>query len=275
MFAIYKKEMRSYFTNPVGYVYLGIFMALSALICCYTTLQSRTYDTSTYFSLMIFAFIVLIPILTMRTFAEEKKMRTEQLLLTAPVTITGMVLGKYLAAMTMFVGSLLLSTINLIPLYIIGGEETAAARAEAMQSASELMGTTVTNAGSGINIGPNTPHVIGSILGIVLLGGAFVAIGVFISSITENQLSAAISTMGIIVFMVIIGFVNTIGSDAEGNRLISNYVVRSVIDWISVYSRYAKFGYGLLDFSSLVYFVSLAAIFLFLTIRIYEKRRWE
>ena len=275
MFAIYKKEMRSYFTNPVGYVYLGIFLALSALICCYTTLQSRTYNTSAYFGFMIFAFIVLIPILTMRIFSEEKKMRTEQLLLTAPVTITGMVFGKYLAAMTMFVGSLLLSCVNLIPLYIIGAEETAAARAEAMQSASQVMGTTVSGTFTGIVIGPNTPHIIGSLLGLVLLGAAFVAIGVFISSITESQLSAAISTMGIIVFMVIIGFVNFIGSDAEGNRLISNYAVRAVIDWISVYSRFTKFGYGLLDFSSLVYFISLAAIFLFLTVRIYEKRRWE
>ena len=211
----------------------------------------------------------------MRIFSEEKKMRTEQLLLTAPVTITGMVFGKYLAAMTMFVGSLLLSCVNLIPLYIIGAEETAAARAEAMQSASQVMGTTVSGTFTGIVIGPNTPHIIGSLLGLVLLGAAFVAIGVFISSITESQLSAAISTMGIIVFMVIIGFVNFIGSDAEGNRLISNYAVRAVIDWISVYSRFTKFGYGLLDFSSLVYFISLAAIFLFLTVRIYEKRRWE
>lgn len=258
MFAIYKKEMRSYFINPIGYVYLGIFLALSALVCCYTTLQSQSYDTSAYFTYMIFAFIILIPLLTMRSFAEERKMRTEQMLLTAPVSITGMVLGKYLAALTMFVGTVLISCINFIPLYIIAGEEKAAVAATANPI-----------------IGPSTAGIVGSLVGIILLGAAFIAIGVFISSLTENQLSAAISTIGVIVFMVIIGLVNQIGSEEEGNRLISNYAVRFVLDWISVLSRFSNFGYGLLDFSALVYYVSLAAIFLFLTVRIYEKRRWE
>ena len=94
MFAIYKKEMRSYFTNPIGYVFSGIFLVFSALLCCYTTLLSKSYDTSSYFTLMIVAFVILIPLLTMRLFSEERKMRTEQLLLTAPVTITGMVMGS-------------------------------------------------------------------------------------------------------------------------------------------------------------------------------------
>ena len=275
MFAIYKKEMRSYFTNPLGYVYLGVFLVLSSLICCYTTLQTKTYSTTAYFNILLFALIVLIPILTMRTFAEEKKMRTEQLPLTAPVTITGMVFGKYLAAMTMFVGSLLLSCVNLIPLYILSYEETAATRAEINQAASDFMQTTVTGGASEYFIGPNTPQIIGSLVGLILLGAAFVAIGVFVSSLTENQLSSSVITMGIIVFLLIIGFVNNIGSDAAGNRLISNYTVRAVIDWISVYSRFIRFGYGIFDIASLLYFISLAAIFLFLTIRIYEKRRWE
>ena len=80
MFAIYRKEMRSYFINPIGYIYLGIFLVFSALMCCYTTLISASYDTSSYFNFLILAFIILIPILTMRLFAEERKMRTEQLL---------------------------------------------------------------------------------------------------------------------------------------------------------------------------------------------------
>lgn len=257
MFAIYKKEMRSYFINPIGYVYLGIFLALSALVCSYTTLQSNSYDTSSYFTYMIFAFIILIPLLTMRSFAEERKLRTEQMLLTAPVSITGMVLGKYLASLTMFVGTVLISCLNFIPLYVIAAEERAAASA-------------TTNP----LIGPNTASIVGSVVGIILLGAAFIAIGIFISSLTENQLSAAVSTIGVIVFMVTMGLINQIGSEEEGNRLISNYVVRFVIDWISVLSRFSGFGYGLLDFSALVYYVSLSAIFLFLTVRVYEKRRW-
>ena len=109
MFAIYKKELRSYFINPIGYVYVGVFLALAALLCCYTTIISGSYDTSAYFMYMMFAFVILIPILTMRLFAEERKLRTEQLLLTAPVTLTGMVLGKFFAALTLFASTLLVS----------------------------------------------------------------------------------------------------------------------------------------------------------------------
>ncbi len=257
MFAIYKKEMRSYFINPIGYVYLGIFLALSALVCCYTTLQSSSYETSTYFYCMIFAFVILIPLLTMRSFAEERKMKTEQMLLTAPVTITGMVMGKYLAAFTMFLGAVLISCINFIPLYAIAGEE----RAAVAETANPV-------------IGPQSAEIVGSIIGIILLGAAFIAIGIFISSLTENQLSAAVSTIGIILLMVILSLVNQIGSDEEGTRLISNYAIRFVIDWVSVLSRFSNFGYGLFDFSALVYYLSLAFVFIFLTVRIYEKRRW-
>ena len=116
MFAIFKKELRAYFIGPVGYVYTGIFLAAAALICAYTTIQQASYSTTTYFQYMIFTFIILIPLLTMRSFSEERKMRTEQLLLTAPVTITGMVIGKYLAALGLFVSTVLVSCINFFPL---------------------------------------------------------------------------------------------------------------------------------------------------------------
>ena len=91
MFAIYKKELKSYFITAIGYVYIGIFLAISALIFCYSTLISKSYDTSYYFTTLIFSFVVLLPLLTMKLFSEEKKLRTEQMLLTAPVSITGTV----------------------------------------------------------------------------------------------------------------------------------------------------------------------------------------
>ena len=118
MLAIYRKEIRSYFINPIGYIYLGVFLVFSALLCCYTTLISASYSTSSYFTYLIFSFVILIPILTMRLFAEERKLRTEQLLLTAPVTITGMVMGKYLAALTLYVGGILISCVNLSLIHI-------------------------------------------------------------------------------------------------------------------------------------------------------------
>ena len=259
MLAIYKKEMRSYFTGPIGYVYLGIFLALSALVFCYTTFQSGSYDLSTYFYYMIFAFVILLPLLTMRSFAEERKMRTEQLLLTAPVSITGMVLGKYLAAFTVFVSSVLLSCINLIPLLAVAGEEKAAAQYASMAA----------------NIGPSASMIVGAPIGVILIGAAFIAIGVFISALTDSQLAAAVSTIGVIVLMVVLGFVNAIGSDAEGTRLISSYALRSVIDWISVLSRFESFFMGKFDFAALFYYLSISGVFVLLTVRVYQKRRWN
>ena len=257
MFAIYKKEMRSFFINPIGYVFVGIFLLLSSLLCCYTTIQSNSYNTSSYFTIMIFALIILIPLLTMRSLSEERKLKTEQLLLTSPVSITSMVLGKYLAAFTMFSGCVLFSCINFIPLYIVGHAERQG------------------DPYSVTHIGPVTSEIIGNVIAVLLIGAAFIGIGLFISSLTENQLSSAVITIATILVMVVLGFINDIGSDAEGTRLITNYAVRFVIDWISVFSRFGNFRYGVIDIAALIYYVSIAGVFVFLTVRVYERRRWS
>ena len=255
MFAIYRKEMRSYFINPIGYVYLGVFLVFSALLCCYTTIISGSYDTGSYFTFLIMSFIILIPILTMRLFAEERKLRTEQLLLTAPITITGMVLGKYLAALTVFVSGILVSCINFIPLYLIGNAERAG-------TDSNLK-----------HIGPVTGEIVGSVIAIILLGAALIAVGTLISALTENQLSAAVITIGVIAAMILLSLFNQL-TDADGQPLIGSYVVRAVIGWVSVLSRFSAFSNGIFDYAALLYYASLAFIFLFLTVRVYEKRRW-
>lgn len=188
-------------------------------------------------------------------------MRTEQLLLTSPVTIFGMVMGKFCAALTLFVGSLALSCINFIPLYSVAASEIAAKKA----SGDWLKGD---------HIGPNTAQVWGSLIGIALIGAAFIAIGLFVSSLTENQLSAAVITIGVLLTMVILNLLSQAGSDEEGTRLVTSYAVRYVLDWFSVLSRFSNFGYGMLDWSALVYYVSLTFIFLYLTVRVYERRRW-
>ena len=175
MFAIFKKELRSYFLNAIGYVYLGVFLSVSALLCCYTTLGSGTYDTANYFSFISLIFIILIPLLTMRLFAEEKKLRTEQLLLTSPVSIAGMVFGKFLAAFTLFTIGILVSLINFIPLCIY-------AQADGVNDAYAS------------SVGPVASMIFSNTLGLLLVGAAFIAVGMFISSLTENQLAAAIIT---------------------------------------------------------------------------------
>ena len=246
MFAIYKKELRSYFLNAVGYVYLGVFLAVSALLCCYSTLGSGTYDTSTYFTIIPFIFIILIPLLTMKIFAEEKKLRTEQLLLTAPVSITGMVIGKFLAAFTLFLGGLLLSLLNFIPLCIYANMDGL-------------------NDAFADSVGPIGAIIFSNALGLLLLGAAFIAIGMFVSSLTENQLAAAVITVVIIATMLLLDFVN---------GFIDNYVVRFILSWISFSTRFSAFQTGQFDPSALLYFVSTCGVFLFLTARIYDKRRW-
>ena len=197
MLAIYKREMHSYFVTPIGFVYLAIFWAVSACVCTLTTLHEFSIDTSMYFLIMLFVFIIVVPILTMKLFSEERKLKTEQMLMTAPVSITSMVVAKYLAAFTLFAGSLVISCVNFIPLYLYAK--------------------------------PQSAIVFGSVIGIMLVGSAFVAIGTFISSLTENQLAAAVSTTGILLFLLAISFVN---------RYIDTYFIRSIIDWISIFQRF-------------------------------------
>jgi ABC-2 type transport system permease protein len=206
-----------------------------------------------YFFYLIMSFIILVPLLTMRLFAEERKLRTEQMLLTAPVSITGMVLGKYLAALTLFVSGVVLSCVNFIPLYFIASKEA---------------GTSTM-----LHIGPVTGQIVGSLCAVILIGAALIAIGTLISALTENQLSAAVITIAVIAAMILLNILNQL-TDASGQPLIPIYAIRFVIDWISIMSRYTMFTNGLFDYSALLYYVSLAFVFLFLTVRVYEKRRW-
>ncbi len=247
MFAIFKKELKSYFINAIGYVYVGIFLAISALLCCYTTLGSRTYSTDLYFNMMVFSFIILIPLLTMKLFSEEKKLRTEQLLMTAPVSVLGMVMGKFLAAMALFGGTVLVSCINFIPLFLYGNAE---------RGSTDYALT---------HIGPVLGEILACLLGLFLIGCAFLAIGLFISSLTENQLAAAVITVAIILVMLLLEILNS---------FIDVYILRAIISWVCLLSRYTGFLSGILDYSAILYYLSITGVFLLLTVRVYDKRRW-
>ena len=236
MLAIYKREMLSYFTSPIGYVFIAVFLALNAFIfSVFTLMAGEGSSVGTYFMFVMFIFIILVPLLTMKSFSEERKMRTEQLILTSPVSLMGMVFAKFLAAFTMFGGTFIGGNlINFATLYKYGE--------------------------------PNTAVLISSSIGILLIGSAFIAIGLFVSALTENQLGAAVGTMGILIFLLLVGLLNS---------YIDSYVVRTVIDWISIYSRFGNFSYGILDPATLVYYFSICFVFMFVTVRIYEKRRWS
>ena len=247
MFAIFKKELRSYFINAIGYVYVGVFLAVAALLCCYTTLGQKSYDTSAYFQMLNFAFIVLIPLLTMKLFSEEKKLRTEQLLMTAPVSVWGMVLGKFFAAFALFLGTVVVSCINFFPIYSDGQKES------------------LKNPYAVSHIGPVTSEIVICLLGIILIGAAFIAIGLFISSLTENQLAAAVATIAVIFTLLVLDM---------ANQYIDVYAIRYVLSWICIISRFSNFTIGILDYSSILYYLSITGVFVLLTVRVYDKRRW-
>lgn len=234
MFAIYKRELRAYFTTAVGYVFLAIIVALSAVAFSLTTILQATNDVTTYFTVLLFILMVALPVLTMKLFSEERKMRTEQLLLTAPVSISKIVSAKFFAAFTVFFGANLLCSLAYITLFVYSDPE------------------------GGI--------ILGNIIAITLVGAAFIAVGIFVSSLTENQLAAAIGTFGILLAMLGVGMISAV---------IPWYPVRYVLGWFSILTRYSNFTNGFFDFAALFYYASVCFIFLFLTCRVLERRRYS
>ena len=217
-----------------------MFLAVSGLLFSWLVLtadSSGNYSyskMSTYFVYLLFVFSILIPLLTMKLLSEEKKQKTEQLLLTSPVTLTGVVIAKYLAALTIFTGALIVNSLNYILLYVYGT--------------------------------PNAAILLSNLLGLFLIGGSFVAVGLFLSSITENQLIAAISTIASIIALLLISLL--------ADRVESQFI-RVILKWFSVIDRYEPFTNGYFDIPAIIYFISFTAVFLFLTVRVYEKRRWS
>lgn len=233
MFAIFKRELKAYFTLPLGYVFLAIFYAFSGLFFYIFSLSVGSTDISSVFLMMFMVLMVFVPLLTMRLLSEDKKQKTDQLILTAPVSLLSIVMGKFLAAYAIFAIG-----VAVMPVYGF------------------VMSTFATV--SWLPIWGNT-------VGLLLLGGIFVSIGLFISSLTENQMIAAIG--GFFINLMIL-LMNTLKS------ALPNGFLQDVLSSISVYSRYSEITSGIFSLSSLIFFVSVIFIFLFLTVRVLEKRRW-
>ena len=235
MLSIYKKELRSYFTSVIGYVFLVLYLALGGAIFCYTTLFSMSADVTPYFTYMLLLSGIILPLLTMKSFAEERKAKTEQLLLTSPVSIIGIVSGKFLAAYTIFASCTVLNSLYFFLLTSFTSLKVAV--------------------------------LIGNLVAILLVGMVYIAIGLFVSSLVENQLSAAIGTIGIIVGFLLIGLVSSL--------IPAEYWIRYVFDFLSIFSRFQAFTAGYLDVAALIYYFSLAFLFIYFTVRIYDRRRYN
>lgn len=235
MLAVFKKEMRSYFTGVIGYAFLVIFLAVAAALFSYTTLFAMSSDVTSYFTFMLLFSGIILPILTMKSFSEERKAKTEQLLLTAPVSIPAMVIGKFLAAYTMFAGSVLFTSLYFLVLAPYANLQVAT--------------------------------LLGNIIALLLVGMVFIAIGLFASSLTENQLSAAVGTIAIILGFLAVGIIAAL--------LPSSYFLRFIFDALSIYTRFQSFTNGYFDLASFIYYLSVAAVFIYFTMRIYDRRRYN
>ena len=234
MLAIYKRELRSYFVGVIGYVFLVIYLVMSGTLFSYTTMFSMSADVTQYFTLMLIFSAVVLPLLTMKSFSEERKTKTEQLILTAPISIPSMVFGKFLASYTVFGAATVFSSLYFLFLIPYAKLQFAI--------------------------------LFGNLLALLLVGMVFISIGLFVSALTENQLSAAIGTIAIILAFLGIGLIN--------NLIPTNYSIRFFFSAISIFSRFQSYVNGYFEFATLLYYLSVSGIFLWLTIRVYDRRRF-
>jgi ABC-2 type transport system permease protein len=287
MIAVFNKEIRSYFTSAIGFIFMAVFLLISGIFFAFINLLQASSYFSPVLENCIFVFLLLVPVLTMRTIAEETHQKTDQLLLTSPLKVSDIVLGKYFAAVALFLITLLITCIYPLIMSMYG-------------SISAL-------------------EIIGNYLGFILMGCSFISIGIFVSSISGNQVTSAVGTFGALLFIWLIDWVQeglptslTSGVIFAGILVIllciiiyyatkniyastivgiAGAVVMAIVyftkktlyegftakflGWFSLLKRYESFSMGMLDVSSIIYYITFSAAFLFLTVRMIEKRRWS
>ena len=233
MSAIFKREMRSYFTSPIGYIVVILYTLLYGFF--FTRLyQSGMPDMSILFGYSFTLTLFLMPVLTMRLFSEERRQKTDQALFTAPVNLSAIVLGKFFAALCVF----LLAQVTTLVFELIFA----------------------------FNVSVDGIGYFCCLLGSTLAASALIAVGIFISSLTESQIVAAIGGIGVSILLAIM---DTLAST------ISVKWLSTAVGWISFSGRFNTFCTGILDYANIAFFLSFTAIFLFLTVRVQEKRRWS
>ena len=287
MKAIFKREFKSFFHNMTGPVFMAaIFVFMGIYFVAYNMVQGYPYFTAAM-SGMSFIMLLAVPILTMRSFAEERKTKTDQLLLTSPVSVTKIVLEKYAAMLAVFGICMLIACILPIVIHFYGGGSILADYS--------------------------------AILGFFLLGAAYIAIGMFVSSLTESQIISAVATFCILLLLQLIDGISTIlpsgavgsyvcffllililavllyamtknivisagaGVIAEIILTIIFFIKKSVfggvfgdfVTSLSLIARYDSLMNLTLDFSVFIYYLTVAAVFCFLTVQMLQKRRWS
>ncbi len=252
VWAVCKKEIKSYFTSPIAYVAITVFLVLVgffyySLIWWFNS-QSLQMARNPYYlqqlniNQMVFSplfhnisiiLLLMIPLLTMRLFSEEKKIKTDELLYTSPLSINQIILGKYFASLVVLLAMLLLFGILTLFTFIYGNPEIR-------------------------------PILVGN-LGLFLMGAAFMAVGIFFSSLTENQIVAAVLTFGsLLLFWVL----NWASFSAGG-------MWKDVLNYVSFFQHFDDMTKGILDTTDIVYYLSFIFLGLFLTHSAIQSRRWR
>lgn len=212
----------------------GCIFFFSGLYFYTTCLYTKTSDMYYVFQSMFLVIMFVIPLFTMKLFSEERKQKTDQALLTSPISITRIVIGKYFSAIAMFAICLLIFVVFEIILAFIAT--------------------------------PSVGVIFGNILGLLLLGSSLISIGIFVSSLTESQAVAALVTFAIeFVINILDSFASTVSNDFLKNLLLA----------FSFRTRYNNFALGLINLADMIFYLSVTALFLFLTIRVIDKRRWS
>ncbi|MBR2186764.1 MAG: Gldg family protein [Lachnospiraceae bacterium] len=236
MLAIYKKELRQYLYSVTGAIFISVNLFVLGLYFQAGNLLAMNPSLAPVISGVIFILMLMVPILTMRVFAEERRQKTDQLLLTSPVSVFKIVLGKYLALLTVFE----------VPVFILA-----------------VMPLILTAFGK-VSYGESYT----ALLGYFLYGAACLALGLFISSITESQIVAAVlSFIALFVTYIMGGIVSML---TESGKDI--FKVLSILDFSS---RLENLLNGILDLKEAIYFISIIILLLFLTVQAIEKRRYS
>lgn len=253
MYAIFKREFLSYFRSPVGYVAIAIFSFLSGFIF-YTQFSEGLVNIGNEVITLRSFFVIIVPIITMGLLAEDKKRGTDILYYTTPVSLFSVVIGKVLAAFALFAIMFINVIIHIIVTLCCGGM---------------------------VGVGS-----IGTIIVFFFMALTFISIGLFASAITDNQIvSAIVSFIFILIFQiltVIAGYVatavdsllTTIGFSTESASAAGS-AVKNAISWFDPFAKTQDFRLGVFSVSSLVYLVSLFVLFIYLTYRVLDKKRWS
>lgn len=251
IYAIYSKELKSYFSSPVAYLILGLFAVISGFFFylyvggfVQQSVQSQMsgrgmpMDVNEWVvrpSLMNASVIglFLIPLITMRLFAEEKSRGTVELLMTSPIRDSEIIVGKWLAALTLYAAVLAVSLLNIATLYLYGK--------------------------------PDLAPILTGYLGLLLQGGTLLAIGTFLSTTSKNQIVAAFATFAICLLLWVLDAVSSFNTEAWAK----------VVAYLSVISHFEPFSKGVIDSKDVIFYVSMIFFALFLTARSLESLRWR